>query len=509
MASLSTTFLFTIGLGMSLTAHADEPPPNYNTPIPDSIMTPDEQDTRAGTLRFFDGLPDQATADAAYEYLTFSRALLSFIDFIPMASLESLRAGQESRGLTAPNEVLIFADLLDSNPLFLTGNTDTVYASSFMDLSKTGPVVVEIPPGCGPGTVNDAYFRFVVDMGAPGPDRGKGGKYLLLPPGYEGDVPEGYFTAQSRSHINWVILRGLLVDGKPDAAVKMFEEGIKIYPLSEKDNPPEMVFSNQSGEIFNSIHANDYTFFEEINRVIQREPSSLLDPELLGQLSQIGIVKGQPFAPSEAEKQTLSEAVAVANAAARAVAFAPRNPDAYFYEGSQWYTAFVGGSYRWLPEDGKRGRDADARAAFFYVATVNTPAMVLKMPGVGSQYALAARDSSGAYLDGSNTYTLTLPANVPAKDFWSIVVYDPQTRSELQTSQPYPSRNSARDKKMVYNKDGSIDLYFGPTPPKGKLKNNWIQTVPGKGWFVLLRLYGPLEPWFEKTWQPGEFELTE
>ena len=159
-------------------------------------------------------------------------------------------------------------------------------------------------------------------------------------------------------------------------------------------------------------------------------------------------------------------------------------------------------------DDGNGGRNKDARSLFFYIATVNTPAMVLEMVGVGSQYALASTDSKGRYLDGSKDYTLTLPADVPAKDFWSLVVYDPQTRSMLQTDQPYPSKNNERNKDLVTNADGSTTIWFGPTPPKGH-EANWIQTVPGKGWFICLRLYGPLESWFDKTWRPGEIELVD
>ena len=174
------------------------------------------------------------------------------------------------------------------------------------------------------------------------------------------------------------------------------------------------------------------------------------------------------------------------------------------YENSQWKTAFVGGDYRWLRNGGAGGRDQDARALFFYLATVNTPAMALKMVGAGSQYAWAERDSQGRYLDGAKNYRMKVPANIPAKDFWSVVIYDPQTRSMLQTGQRFPSRNSVRD-TLVENADGSVDLYFGPEAPQGK-EDNWIQTVPGKGWFSIIRLYGPLEPWFDKTWRPGEIE---
>ena len=168
-------------------------------------------------------------------------------------------------------------------------------------------------------------------------------------------------------------------------------------------------------------------------------------------------------------------------------------------------TGFIGKDYRWLDGDGNQGRNIDARTLFFYTATVNTPAMALEIPGVGSNYAFGTRDSDGHILHGEKKYKLNMPANVPAQDFWSIVVYDPQTRSMLQTDQDFPNKNSKKH-KLVYNEDGSCDLYFGPKAPNGK-EANWIQTVPGKAWFVLFRTYGPLEPWFKKTWQLNDFEL--
>jgi hypothetical protein len=479
--------------------------PNYNTPIPSSITTPDKVTTRIGTLEFFDGLPSQETSRKVFDHLDFLRGVEVFLNGIPMASLEALRAGHETMGVTARNQMLLADQLLDSTPLFLTGNTDTVYCSGFLDLERDGPTVVEIPPGCGPGTVNDAYFRFVIDMGAPGPDRGQGGAYLLLPPEYEGEVPEGYFVARSPSYVNWLILRGFLVDGKPDTANTMFKTGVKIYPLREKAHPPPMEFISFSRTYFNTIHANSYEFYEELNRVIQREPVDMLDPEIRGLIASIGIVKGRPFAPDKRLKQILAEAVKVGNATARSIVFDSRMPESYYYKDSSWATGFIGGSHEWLVDGGLGGRHLDARTLFFYVATVNTPAMAMKMVGVGSQYAINAKDRDGNYLDGSKRYKLNIPANPPAKDFWSVVIYDPQTRSELQTSQPHPSKNNKRD-ALIYNEDGSVDLYFGPNPPTG-LERNWIQTVAGKGWFAILRLYGPLEPWFDKTWRPGEFEL--
>lgn len=473
----------------------------YDT-IPSKITTPDAVETRIGTLEFFDGLPTAETAAKTFDNLDFLRGVEAFLNGIPAASVEAMRIGMVALGVDSPNKVGLMDDLMDSQSLFLTGNTDTVYASSILDLEVDGPTVVEIPPGCGPGTVNDAWFRFVIDMGAPGPDRGQGGSYLILPPDSEGPEPDGYFIVRSPSYTNWLILRGFLVDGRPDAAAELFRTGLKIYPLSQKDNPPEMEFISASGVKVNTIHANNVEFYEELATVIQREPIDVIDPETRGLLASIGIRKDQPFAPDDRLKAILVESAAVANATARSLFFQSRDPEAFLYEGSQWQTGFVGGDYRWLVDDGVGGRNLDARSYFFYVATVNTPAMVLKMVGKGSQYGLCAKDGNGEFLHGNRSYKLNIPADVPAEDFWSIVAYDPQTRSELQTSQPFPSRNNKKD-DLVANADGSVDIYFGLAAPDG-FEENWIETIPGKGWFIALRLYGPLEPWFDQTWRPGE-----
>jgi len=507
-----------------------ETTPGFNQLIPEQIMTPDKVETRIGDLNFYDGIPTEETLEKVYDNLDFIRGVEVFMNFIPATSVEGIRLGMKGMGVDDSNEVLVFDDLMDSNPLFLTGNTDTVYACAMLDLEKDGPTIVEIPPGAGPGTVNDAFFRFVVDMGAPGPDAKKGGMYLILPPDYEGDLKptkngmqdrgsdtratvmvggesKKVWIAQSTSYNNWLILRGFLKDGKPDHASNMWRTGLKIYPLADADNPKKMVFVNGSGKYFNTVHANDYKFYEELWHVLQKEPVSFLDPELRGQAAAIGLQKGRPFEPDARMKAILEDAVAVGNATARGIGLRPRDENAYLFEGKRWYTGFIGKDYQWLRDKGLGGRNMDARTLFFYTATVNTPAMALEIPGVGSNYAFATSDKNGDILYGEKAYKVNIPANPPAQDFWSVVVYDPQTRSELQTpDQPYPSKNNKRD-KLIYNEDGSVDLYFGPTLPEGKPEANWTQTVPGKSWFVLLRLYGPLQPWFDKAWAPSDFEL--
>ncbi len=494
-----------LGLMACASAFAEPPKMKMTTDIPEAITTPDRVETRIGTLEFFDGIPTNETAARCYDNLDFLRGVETFLNGLPATSLEALRRGQAALGAKHSNQAMIFDQLMDSTSLFLTGNTDTVYCLAFFDLEKEGPMVVEVPPKCGPGTVNDAFFRFVIDMGPPGPDRGEGGNYLILPPGYEGDVPDGYFTAKSTSYVNWIALRGFLVDGKPDAATKMFEEGLRIYPLAKAANPPAMEFISGSGVPLNTIHANDYHFFEELHAVIDREPVEMLDPELRGLFSAIGIQKGKPFAPDARMKKLLTEAAAVANATSRVIFWYERDESAFLYEDSYWKRGFVGGNYEYLKDEGLGGRNLDARTHFYYFATVNTPAMAMKLIRKGSKYAWGYLDANGNYLDGGKNYKMNVPKDPPAERFWSVVVYDPQTRSELQTDQTFPSRNNKRD-KFIVNADGSVDLYFGPTPPAGK-DNNWIQTVPGKGWFCLLRLYSPTEAWYDKTWRPGEIEL--
>jgi hypothetical protein len=254
----------------------------------------------------------------------------------------------------------------------------------------------------------------------------------------------------------------------------------------------------------NTVHANNFHFYEEVNEIVQEEPNSALDPETLGLLASIGIEKGKPFAPDERMKKILTEAVAVGNVTARALSMRPRTKEVYYYPGSAWFSPMPGGNYEFLSQPGVR--NLDARVMFHYFYTGVTPAMSVKMVGAGSQYAEATTDSQGKALDGGKTYKIHLPPNIPAKNFWSFTPYDNQTRSMLQTDQQFPSVNST-DKGVVTNPDGSVDVWFGPTLPDGVNAANWAQTIPGKGWNAIFRLYGPLEPWFDKTWKLGEFVL--
>ncbi len=468
------------------------------TKIPPEITTPDSVETSLGTLKFFDGLPDQDTVQKVFDNLDRMRGVDVFLNTLAPASLLANIEGLKSVGCDNYSAV-IHEDRVDAKTLLLTPNTQTATLWAFMDL-KDGPLVLEIPPGVL-GLADDAWMRYIIDLGLVGPDKGKGGRYLFLPPGYTGPVPEGYFVAKPGTYKVWLVARGFSDKGGTGPAVKAFKDQWKVYPLAEAANPPKMKFINGSGLYFNTIHSTDFTFYEEINKVIQEEPAISADPEILGQLAAIGIVKGKPFAPDARMKKILTDAVAIGNATARALSFKSRDEMMYFYPGKSWFTPFVGGSHEFIQNN---VRLLDARTVFFYMATGITPAMSVKIIGGGSQYAGATCDGDGNYLDGGNNYRLHLPPNAPINNFWSIIPYDTQTRSVLQTDQRDTAVTS-NSGTLESNPDGSVDIYFGPKMPAGK-ENNWVQTTPGKGWFTILRLYGALEPWFDKTWLPGEIE---
>jgi hypothetical protein len=466
-----------------------------------SISTPDTVETRIGTLEFFDGLPSPETVQAVYDNLDFLRGVEVFLNAMPGASVYAIRQGVRSTG--APdNTLILFQDQMDSASLFLTPNTESIYAWGFLDL-RDGPMVLESPPNVL-GILDDMWFRYITDFGNAGPDAGQGGAYLVLPPGFAGEVPDGYFTYASPTYGVLVLLRGFPVGGDPGPAAESIRANTRIYPLAEAQNQPEMQFLDASGLAMNTVHPNDATYYDEINHLIQEEPADALDPETTGLIAAIGIVKGQEFKPDARMQGILKDAAAVANATARANLFRSREQGMFIYPDASWFNPFVGGSYLF---ERNGARLLDPRSAFFYFATGITPAMAAAKVGAGSQYAANALDSEGNYLDGGKTYMLHLPPNIPAEDFWSVVLYDPQTRSMLQTDNPRPSVSS-QSGTVEPNDDGSVDVWFAPEAPEGK-EGNWIQTVPGKGWCMLFRLYGPGESWFDKTWRLGEIDLVE
>ncbi|MGK7912235.1 MAG: DUF1254 domain-containing protein [Synechococcus sp.] len=399
----------------------------------DAITTPDTVETSIGTLRFIDGAPLPETSETIYDYLDTMRGVDTFLKGIPAASIYAIIEGTYSLGAEEAHQVVIFDDLATPAQLGLTYNSTTMYIFPTLDLERDGPTVVEVPAGAL-GALNDAYFRYVTDVGPAGPDGGEGGRYLILPPGYEGDIPEGYLVVDNaQTYRHWLLIRYSVADGVEEAS-EYIRANLKIYPLSEADNPPEMEFINGSAEEWNSVHANNFLFYEELNAVVQQEPIDFLDPETRGLFASIGIAKGQPFEPDERMRAILEDAVAIGNAAARSIVWHPRTnwnmAGLQTFEGLNWNTGFLNANVFFNGEDGQT-MNTDARVTFHYPYTVVTPAMAQPQAGTGSDYRIAYLDADDEPFDGSQVYRVTLPPNPPADDFWAFTLYDAQTRSHV------------------------------------------------------------------------------
>ena len=500
LKALSPTFV-TLALcatAIAAPALAQNTSPKYKADVPKSILTPDAVTTGLlGNLEFFDGMPSKATVEKSYDFLDVSRGVEAFLSGMPATSVYAALEGMKAAGMK-PGDLGIMENLLDARSLFLTPNTTTVYNMMEIDV-KDGPMVLVLPPGVL-GPVNDAVFRYVADLGLVGPDQGKGGKYLFAHESFKGTVPDGYFVVRTPTYRNVAFFRAFVKDGDFAGAVNGVKKVFRLYPLAQAANPPPQKFVSLSGKKFNTIHANDFSYYEELNAVVQYEPADAFDPQLAGTFASIGIKKGKPFAPDARKKKLLTDAAAIGNATARSIVFASRDKSVYYYPDRHWFASFAGTSD--FMDKGEMV--LDNRVLWHYIATGVTPAMATPKVGTGSVYPTVARDSKGNYLDGGKTYTVTLPGPVPAKEFWAFTAYDGQTRSLLETDQKAAGVDS-NDKNVKANADGSYTIWFGPKAPKGH-EGNWVQTMPKKSYFVFLRLYGPLQPWFDKSWKPGDFE---
>ncbi len=477
----------------------------YTTEIPEGIITPDTVETSIGTLSFTDGVPSRETANKAYDFMDTARAADAFLKGMPAASVAALIEGAHSIGAVEVNQVMLFDKLMNAKSLFLTGNSATVYVVPDLDLKRDGPTVVDAPKGLL-GAANDANFRFIQNI--------TGGKYLFLPPDYEGEVPEGYIVLRPKTYRVWVFLRKTPKNKNPENVLQAsneIREGLKVYKLADAENPPAMEWVRGSDVDFNTIHYNNADFYDHVNEVIQYETLELLTPEVRGLFASLGIEKGKPFNPDERMKAILADGVAIGNAQARSIVWYPRidmnmgGVQIYPDTGSAWNMAYTGRNVHFNGEDGAT-MSTDARVSFHYPYTAVTPAMAAPRLGTGSDYGIAFLDGDKQPFDGSKSYKITLPPDAPIANFWAVTIYDTQTRSMLQTDQVAAGIDSLQD-GLRYNRDGSIDIYFAPKAPPG-YKNNWVQTVPGKSWFTILRMYSPLETWIDQSWRPSEIIRT-
>jgi hypothetical protein len=481
--------------------------------IPPAITTPDKVETNIGTLEFKDGAPNAATVQKVRDSLDYVRGVDAFMNSLSGASAFAIRKGFQSIGAD-DNTIVIFSELMDSNSLFLTPNADTIYTLASLDLTK-GPLVVDVPPN-QLGTINDMWFGWVIDIGFPGPDRGEGGRYLLVPPDYDGPLPDsGFHVGHTKTtHVLYAV-RAFMENNDPKPAVDSIKKSLKIYPyrpggygsslatiLEGEVRPgpatamPPTKFIEASGKSFNTIPPNDFSFFEIVNELVQMEPATSFNPELSGQLAAIGIVKDKPFNPDARMKKILMDAAAVGNAAGRLMNWqAADYPGWAYYPNSMWANMLWQGGYTFEtppPMVTKEGikpfpptgaRTLDSRTGFFYGYTMDSPGMIMRLTNVGSQYLMGFTDADKNYFDGAKAYKLTLPKDIPAAKFWSLTLYDNQTRSMLQTPQRSPRAGSQTypSPAAVANADGSTTVYFGPTKPTDAKEGTWIQTTPGKG----------------------------
>ena len=452
-----------------------------------------------GDLEFANEYPTAGTVDKLFDQLDFQRACQVFLRNITASSMYAFRLGlARDLGVDAPYKVAIWEDQFDAQSLLLTPNSETVYGLTYLDLKTDGPTVVEIGPGVL-GFLNDMWMREVVNFGPVGPDQGHGGRYLVLPPGYDGPVPSyGFHVVRPKTYGHWVVMRGLRdSDGSSAEAIATLKK-FKAYPLTEMDSPRETVFINASGKDLDTIHPVDSRYFDDLADLVQGEHPGAVDAETAGILAAIGIEHGKPFDPDERMAEILAEAAKVGSAMALATSYRTRLP-LQRYDDRQWIEIGNTG-YPYYEQDGHTMLSGLSLMGWF--ATGSSIAMVEPPYGKGSAYMWTYTDANGDWLDGSKTYKMTMPAPIPAANFWSSVVYDVWTRSMLANGEAAASLNQYAD-GVTASDDGSIELFFGPEPPVGN-EGNWIRTVPGKGWFTILRIYGPIDGYFDHTWKPTD-----
>lgn len=471
-------------------------------------------------LPFAENRPTKETAQMLRDELLFQRATQAYLWALPLINTLGMKDGSEKIFGAGYNVLPIWKKRLDAKTLVTTPNSDVIYAMSYVDLGKDGPLVFEAPPNLQ-GILLDFWQRpipvdggkFFGDVGLPGPDGGKGGKFLLLPPGYKGNVPKGYFVYRSGTNNVFIFLRSFYQDPKNLSPAVSLVEQSKIYPLGKKDSAQPMKFPDASGVPANMLPVSDGSAFDQLKTLVDSEGTNLADADGLGMLASIGIIKGKPFDPDAHTRAILDRAAKTAYKMSRVIGFQETvsGRDFRVYPDRRWVNPIADGTpanpggpfdLSWKrTADGYR--DFDTRIWFFTDYYSISPGMISQIPGKGAKYMVAFTDSEGVSLSGGANYRINLPPNIPAANFWSATLYEAENASGYANSQPFPSLGS-RDKPAA-NADGSTDVYLGPKAPDGK-QGNWIETIPGKGYFVILRLYGPTEAAINKTWKPGDIE---
>jgi hypothetical protein len=441
------------------------------------------------------GVPTDASAKRLLDQIDYQRAIQMYLWALPAVGTQQYRLANAKAmgGGSDDRKVGYLGSLLKASLLHLTGNPDSMYIDYFFD-THNGPIALEVPADL-PGLLDDMWEMPVIDIIPPVSPTGK---YLIVPPGWQGTAPEGFAVARPKTYASWMLLRGGVgPDGTTTAAVNSMKQNLKIYPLSEVGKPPgrPLQFFDISDSKADRLPPDGLRYFGVLADLVGNEHQNMQDPYVMGMLKALGVEPGKPFQPDARMKRILGCAADIGRAMASTIAYYKPDPQ---WRDRKFVKAFSGGSPEFIVDGAALH---DARTFFFYMACGTSKLMASTKPGVGQAYPSGVRDGQGEFFDGGKTYKLHLPPNIPAKLYWSITLYDSVTRSILENGTPAARISTFTN--PVPNADGSYDLYFGPKPIAGKEKN-FVQTATNKGWFFLFRLYGPEEAYFDGKWKPDD-----
>ncbi|MCU0232163.1 MAG: DUF1254 domain-containing protein [Acidobacteria bacterium] len=468
---------------------------NDKTPA-GALPTTGTVDSRLGPLSFEGGYPTPESVARLYDELDFQRAVQAYLWAVPLISFAQWQEEHENVFGQKDGDLVLTTSFRDKLGL-LTANDTTPYVIGFLNLQRTGPLVIDYPRGQTAGGILDFWQRPVTDLGLTGPDQGEGGPYLVLAPGQEAprDV-DGYRIVQSPMNN---ILHGLRVLVADPKAAEALLAGYQAYPYAQRETPRKTRIIPAHGRKWNGWPQRPMEFWRLLAKMIDQEPVHERDRMVVAMIKPLGIEKGRTFTPDGRQAKILEQASVVGEAMARCLSYAKRQPEARIWAGTQWKNAVL----LEANQETEHHTALDERTAWFYEAVTLTAGMTTKTPGQGQQYIGVQKDKDGQWLQGGNRYTLRIPPNPPVKQFWAITLYDVETRCFIDT--PHELAGLDSRKKLVANADGSVDLHFGPAAPAGQ-ESNWLPTLPGRGWFAYFRLYAPTEPYFDRSWSLPDIE---
>ena len=472
------------------TLEAQEDP---NAPL---LPTTGGVETRLGVLELANGYPTAQTAQKVFDDIDYQRACQAYLWALPLMAMEQWQNEHLVKFDAGKCDYVDYITFQDKLGL-LTANATTPYIMAFPNLKETGPLVLEVPAGATAGGFTDFWQRPITDSGQTGPDKGAGGKYLILGPDDPDMQPEGYYVFRSPTVNIWSAHRALESD---PIKARALVDGLKIYPYSQRANPTPTRHVSPDGRKWSGVQPRGLDYWEGLSKIINEEPVHERDRMIMGMLQPLGIEKGKPFAPTERQKKILLDASRTGEVMARTIAYEKRFQGAKVWPNKHWDISLF---LKETNQEAQYHTQLDERTSWFYEAVGVSVGMMGRTVGFGQLYLEAAKDNQGQWLNGSNSYHLKVPKDAPVAQFWSVTVYDNETRCFVDTG-VQPDRSSRND--IVKNADGSVDLYFGPTAPSGKPASNWIQTLPGKGWFAYFRLYGPTQAYFDRTWELPDIE---